>query len=1058
MSVELRKKLRKISGRNKSLQDILASNSLAKKMISVERVSGGIHNTKLILSLPDGQERVHFYNRIELNDILNVEDVPSGSLDQIIHQLNLKGYDFNTDDLQINDGYLSVPETSLGYYSDHPLHYQPSVPAELKPLILSFGSAPFAEIRSHSPLKIDWGSTSREQEDIAQDGEFTEDLTYYEGVPVYTYRKRLDFFSIYGNRVRITHADEQSPIDWLGSTGFYAIEQWYSGGFSSFECKVEPTWSGLGLKYILPDHPPPNSPDLSFMLQGGMPIHALEDWDMSEVEKIDYFFGTETEILGPVDLSRWSTPKITTAPQGWNYSGEFTLIQPNWGTTVTREPEEKDLDSMIISMLDVRDGDIAFLSSTELEIDPGTSGYRFELASQEESYGYYAYLSYRDPNATYLDRLKEIAIRPASGSGQIKDFGCSRATIMRQWWKDGYNGFNPSLGVMCDLLPLTAPPNTTNISYLLRHDYIAISNMRFWDMSQFTNFSYLFKNRIYVNDDISDWDMRNCQNAMGMFERSRYRGPSISKWNMGKCTNMANMFMDVEFFADSTEIPMGVEDFTPYIHDLSQWCTPLIARKPAGFNQDSVIPEEKCPVWGTCPRGEYIPSPVEEPEEPGDGESPYIGDWMEITHHMSGSPYITTSSNLEFDMEGEHPFTIQQTQGYLDGNFTVLGRMYYIQFVDGAEPSEYGIDRPIRFRNAEAGQPICDLNLGVSQTISKWCKDGYTQSSSLRDNQLIPAGMGMYLKAVPPVAPPNTTTLYGFFASCLYLNSANLQQWNVENVTDLRYFLYSASSFARDLSYWCVSNIQSEPLGFSTGTTLPAGRLPVWGTCPVYVPPEPPTPGDGSWMELTDVYAMVFIISLGELEFDFSDPTAYIATESEPVDEEGNTVYQYAIYTGAYMDGRATMGDGQILDEIIRVRPVNSDKMPSFNTLYVETIKTWYAGGYSVHPLMAEPDSPFAEEMGGPAGGMILNIPATMPPNTTNFTHFFSGGVYSGSVEHWDMRNVTSAHRMFFNAAEITGDYSKWCVPLLTEEPFLFAQGTSLGAANLPVWGTCPLG
>lgn len=1054
----LRKKLKTISASNKPLQNIFKSCIEGEEVISVEKHTNGIHNTKVTLLLKNGEKRVHFYNRIELNDILNVEDVPWGTLDQIIHQLNLKGYDFTTDDLQINDGYLSVPETSLGYYSDHPLHYQPSVPTELKPLILSFGSAPWCEIRSHSPLKIDWGSTSREREDVAQGSEYTEDLTYYDGVPVYTYRKHLEFFSLYGNRVRITHADEQSPIDWLDSIGFYAIEQWYSGGFSSFECKVEPTWSGLGVKYILPDHPPPNSPDLSFMFQGGIPIHTLEDWDMSEVEKIDYFFGAKTEILGPVDLSRWSTPKITAPPQGWNYSGdEFTLTQPNWGTVVTREPEVKDLDSMIISMLDIRDGDIAFVSATELEIDPGTSGYRFERAPEEDSFGYYAYLGYRNPNATYLDRLKEIAIRPASGSGQIKDFGCSRATLMRQWWKDGYNGFNPSMQVTCDLLPLTAPPNTTNISHLLRHNYIAISNMRFWDMSQFTNFSYLFANRIYVNDDISDWDMRNCQNAMGMFDHTRYRGPSISKWNMGKCTNMTNMFTDVDFFADLAEIPMEVEDFTPYIHDLSQWCTPLIARKPAGFNHDSVIPEEKCPVWGTCPRGEYIPPPVEEPEEPGDGESPYIGNWMEITDHLTGSPYITTSSNLEFDMDSEHPFTVRESLGYLDVNFTVLGRMYYIQFVEEVESSEYGVDWPIRFRNSDAGQPICDLNLGASKTIKKWYKDGYTQSSSLRDNQIIPVGMGPYLNAVPPVAPPNTTTLYGFFANCHYFNSTNLQQWDVENVTDLRYFLHNTASFNRDLSYWCVTDITSEPVGFATESGLRASRYPKWGTCPVYVPPPPVVPGDGSWMEFTDINGPFMLYSLGELEIEADDdPGVLIHSESDYLDEEGQVpLHLYAVYLSEFL-----VSEGENLgpfSNIIRVRPVDGGKMLGISSMYASTIKTWYAAGYESHELLCNPE--LLGEFTGPAGGQwITSIPATQPTNTTDYRCFFANSGYMGSVDHWDMREATQADYMFYGALGVTGDYSKWCVPLITSAPEGFSDGSSLQPNKLPVWGTCPLG
>jgi len=43
-----------------------------------------------------------------------------------------------------------------------------------------------------------------------------------------------------------------------------------------------------------------------------------------------------------------------------------------------------------------------------------------------------------------------------------------------------------------------------------------------------------------------------------------------------------------------------------------------------------------------------------------------------------------------------------------------------------------------------------------------------------------------------------------------------------------------ATSFNKDLSGWCVTNIPSEPGGFDTGATIESypEKLPVWGTCP----------------------------------------------------------------------------------------------------------------------------------------------------------------------------------------------------------------------------------
>lgn len=66
MLATLRKKLKGVSIRNRSLQDILLTCGRAKRVISVESHPAGIHNTKLIVELPDGRHLVHFYSRLNL--------------------------------------------------------------------------------------------------------------------------------------------------------------------------------------------------------------------------------------------------------------------------------------------------------------------------------------------------------------------------------------------------------------------------------------------------------------------------------------------------------------------------------------------------------------------------------------------------------------------------------------------------------------------------------------------------------------------------------------------------------------------------------------------------------------------------------------------------------------------------------------------------------------------------------------------------------------------------------------------------------------------------------
>lgn len=88
---------------------------------SITVVENGIHNTKLILALPDGVERVVFYNRTDIATMLRSEMISSLEINEIINSLKLEGFDFTEDDLEIVDDELSAKPTSLGYIGNLPI-------------------------------------------------------------------------------------------------------------------------------------------------------------------------------------------------------------------------------------------------------------------------------------------------------------------------------------------------------------------------------------------------------------------------------------------------------------------------------------------------------------------------------------------------------------------------------------------------------------------------------------------------------------------------------------------------------------------------------------------------------------------------------------------------------------------------------------------------------------------------------------------------------------------------------------------------------------------------
>lgn len=114
----LRTKLKGVSSRNKPLQDILSSCSKGERVVAVEALTSGIHNTKLTLQLPDKQQRVHFYDRLDLALLLPNEFDWKPTLAENIKALNVMGYDFTEDDLELENGLLKAKETSLGYIGE----------------------------------------------------------------------------------------------------------------------------------------------------------------------------------------------------------------------------------------------------------------------------------------------------------------------------------------------------------------------------------------------------------------------------------------------------------------------------------------------------------------------------------------------------------------------------------------------------------------------------------------------------------------------------------------------------------------------------------------------------------------------------------------------------------------------------------------------------------------------------------------------------------------------------------------------------------------------------
>lgn len=115
---QLRKRLKTVSFKNEGLQRVLQTCHGAVEIISVEKHAGGIHNTKVIFLMSNGEERVQFYDRVDITLAVPSSYVSSGNITQDILNLNSAwGCDFTEDDIILVDGKIKAKPESLGYHN-----------------------------------------------------------------------------------------------------------------------------------------------------------------------------------------------------------------------------------------------------------------------------------------------------------------------------------------------------------------------------------------------------------------------------------------------------------------------------------------------------------------------------------------------------------------------------------------------------------------------------------------------------------------------------------------------------------------------------------------------------------------------------------------------------------------------------------------------------------------------------------------------------------------------------------------------------------------------------
>ena len=89
-----------------------------------------------------------------------------------------------------------------------------------------------------------------------------------------------------------------------------------------------------------------------------------------------------------------------------------------------------------------------------------------------------------------------------------------------------------------------------------------------------------------------------------------------------------------------------------------------------------------------------------------------------------------------------------------------------------------------------------------------------------------------------------------------------------------------------------------------------------------------------------------------------------------------------------------------------------------------------------------------------------LNVWGPTLTNVTGASKLFKGAsLYNQPMDTWETGTFASIggfDEMFRDATNFSQDLSGWCVSQMPYAPYNFSVGSSLTAAQLPVWGTCP--
>lgn len=385
-----------------------------------------------------------------------------------------------------------------------------------------------------------------------------------------------------------------------------------------------------------------------------------------------------------------------------------------------------------------------------------------------------------------------------------------------------------------------------------------------------TSLSEMFTGCTNFNDpNVSTWDTSNITNMYRMFGNCNVFNQPLP-WNVSKLVNAGLMFQNAHAFN----------------HSLINWCVPNILTKPGNFNSGAtLLTEDKLPIWGTCPttdadlvfRGQYDQPTILNITLIA-GEKVYVGGNLVYTAVTTehASVQCNTQGNAIILIKTKPWNGVRYWGGLAIGALIKLPVIEFCsRFVStsAAESPVAAANQVAILSNVKDGRYI-DEN-GSFQSLYEFINSGgyndFIIPAYLKDCSSMFEGCE-YLSIVPDIRTAGKpTNISKMFMGCgniggvdynmssdtlvkhmdvslvtdfsyafynIYWHNWDVSDWKVNSAINMNYMFGLAVSwsnpvFNRDLKKWCVTNILSEPTGFSINAPLHDGNKPLWGTCPL---------------------------------------------------------------------------------------------------------------------------------------------------------------------------------------------------------------------------------